>query len=243
MPLSDHTPDHTHDYTTYHTPSRLADDDICSLSLDSTMTQYGLDALERSWTLPETNGDSTDVLSSPPESPDSAHSLAPYDQVTRGIPTYKWALKRKEFIDPIFNHTNKTIQKKFRVRAGAKKSRCGLTFALKLYPNGVNWDQDSFSSLHVEVAPSALCANDASILYLSVMVVDGAQVLSQRRKVCRLQEEKEFMLKQFLSHEVVKTSKANKLYVLLRVQLSYRLGEGWVCIGDHPEQEQEYWSS
>lgn len=235
VPPSDHTPDHTPSCT------HLSAEEMCGLSFDSTMFQYGRDARDRSWTMPECNADS-DVLSSP-GSPDSTHSLTTCDQVTRGIPTYKWTLKRKEFIDPIFNHTNKIVEKKFRVKAGAKRSRCGLTFVLKLYPNGVNWDQDSFSSLHVEVVPSALCTNAASIVYLSVLVVGGEQVLSHRRKVCRLQEEKRFMFDQFLAHDVVKTSKANKFYVLFNVQLSYRLGEGWVCIGDKSEHTQEYWSS
>lgn len=151
-----------------------------------------------------------------------------------GLPTCSWPLKRSDFIAPIFLHNNKTFEKNFQVRAGGKKTGCVFTFVLKLYPNGVNWDQDSSASLHVEVM-TPHSAQTSSVLYFGVCVVEdrttSCHVLTQRRRICKLREEKEFLFDGFLSHEVVKTSQAKILCVLFHVELSYLLGEDWVCVG------------
>lgn len=215
-------PDHTH-------PGDCAGRKLlCSHSFESTLLSSRRD---RSWTAGSVDSglSSAESSLSPTHAPIWNHT--PYQG---GLPTCVWPLKRDELIGPIFKHSNKAIEKRFNMRGGTKESGCGLTFVLKLYPNGVNWDQDSSASLHVDIATS-LGPRTSSIVYFEVKVVEdrstSREVLSHRRRVCRLKEEREFMITEFLPHQVVKTSRAKLLCILFHVELSYLLGEDWVCIG------------
>lgn len=71
----------------------------------------------------------------------------------------------------------------------------------------------------------------ASTLHFEVLVTEPRQCLSQRRKVCKLQEEHEFVVTQFLSHDVVKNSQARSFTMTFYICLGYHLGEeDWVCV-------------
>ena len=133
---------------------------------------------------------------------------------------------------PVIKHDNKAFERKFQVKVGTG-TKFILTFVLKLYPNGVNWDQDSSASLHVEVKTS-LSSHVNTKVYFGVRVVEdrttSRDILAERRRICCLKEEREFLLDEFLSHEVVKTSQAKLLYMLFHVEMSYQLGEDWVCV-------------
>ena len=89
---------------------------------------------------------------------------------------------------------------------------------------------DNHISLQVEVTTPT--SHSSRTLYFSVMVVEKGlpHVLASRKKVCRLREEKGFLLEQFISHDVVKVSTAKMFKISLDINLSYCLGEDWVCI-------------
>ena len=160
-------------------------------------------------------------------------------------PTFQWIVQRKSFIDPIFNHQSKTFNKKFTVAGGSREGECTLTFALKLYPNGVNWDQDTSASLQVEIGdprssspshPPSSPRHASCTAYVEVMLVElvgkaEQKLLSYRRQVCRLWEKKGFILNHFIPHDVIKTSSAESFRLLFNVTVSYSLGEDWVWVG------------
>lgn len=105
-----------------------------------------------------------------------------------------------------------------------------LTFVLKLHPNGVNGDRDSSASLHVAVRTSH--PQVSTNVYFGVRVVEDRttsdNILTQCKRICHPgAQETEFLLDDFLSHEVVKASQAKLLYLLFHVDVSYQLGEGW----------------
>lgn len=234
-------PDTGHTLPGLTTPSPSAKNQlIMSNSFDSALHQYRRHSRGRSWTTPTTSVcQDSSVPSSLESSLSSTHSFPTSDLSPSSphpspgtAPTYKWVLKRNDFIGPIFKHNNKTMDRKFRVRAGSKEDGCGFTFLLKLYPNGINWALDSYMSLKVEVpTPSS---HPSTTLYFSVTVVEegsSPRVLACRRRVCKLKEEKAFLLEEFLSHDVVKASKASHFHMLFDIDLCYRLGEDWVSVG------------
>jgi hypothetical protein len=182
--------------------------------------------LQRSWTVD--SEDSGINMSPVGPSPIQYHC-----DHTPGRYAHKWVLKREDFKSPIFMHKNKSFDSKFQMKV-CGNSGCVLTFVLKLYPNGVNQDQNSSASLHVDIlTPSG--TQSASIVYFGVRVVEdrttARHILTERKKICRLKEETGFLLDGFLPHEVVKTSQAKLLYMLFSVELSYMLGQDWVCVG------------
>ena len=133
-----------------------------------------------------------------------------------------------DLVEPVFKHSPKTFDKCFKLRTGGR-GQGRLTLGLKLYPNGVNWALDQCASLQIGVNSRA--AN--TTLYLKVTVREKGlpHVLAHRKKVCKLAEQREFLIEEFLSHDVLKSSKAKHIQVQLKVELGYSLGEDWVCIG------------
>ena len=187
--------------------------------------------LDRSWASPERER-GISLSSSCSSLPSSTASTCRHHSPK---PVYVWSLKRLDLAPLIFDHSGKTIEKKFQVKAGGRPKKGGytLTFFLKLYPNGVNWAQDVSASLHVKVS-SSLGQSTSSTLYFGVMVLEGNKkqmLLAQRRRVCKLQQEQEFLLENFLAHDVLKGSQAKSLMLSFHVELSYELGRDWVCIG------------
>ena len=238
----------------HHTKSKSCDNDdyvlveksdvssmILSQSFDGAMLQSMASPGSRRHQAAAARFSSPDGLSS------STHSLpaltSPPSLLTK--PTFCWPIQRKKFFQPIFTHSNKDISKKFAVQCGAKENRCTLNFGLKLYPNGVNWDQDKSVSLQAEITGPERSGHSPShascTLYVEVMLLEQPkrkkrllleqQLLAHRRKVCRLREQKGFLIEQFISHDVVKHSKADNFQLLFYINLSYNLGEDWVWVG------------
>ncbi len=156
-------------------------------------------------------------------------------------PTFKWMLHRKNFFTPIFYHSNKPMNNKVTVSVGAQEEKRTLTFALKLYPNGVNWDQDMSASLQVEISgpcnpsPSHAPCGNSCTLYMEVMLVElkklEQQMLAWRRQVCQLREKRGFILDHFIPHDIIKNSNADSFLLLFNINLSYSLGEDWIWVG------------
>lgn len=181
---------------------------------------------QRSRTVPCDNGG---VVSPHLTLPGSAHLTPEATPLSPdSSPKLIWTFKRVDFLEPIFKHTSKSFSKCFKMKAGGRR---GLTLDLKLYPNGVNWAADKSVSLQVKVATPS--SHASSSLYLSVLVeeIGLPHVLVNRKKVCKLREEREFLMEEFISHDVLKTSKAKSFQLMLTAQLCYHLGEDWVSIG------------
>lgn len=178
-------------------------------------------------------------------------SAEPSSRVPRtDKPTFPWKLRRMDFVEPIFQHQPKTFTNKFTVTSSRGQKECSLTFALKLYPNGVNWDQDKSASLYVEIsgpcgtspshAPNSSPSHATCTAYVEVVLLEvgghgGKEVLAFRRQVCRLQEKREFMLEDFIPHDVIKTSSADYFKLLFNISVSYSLGLDWVWVAGDEE--------
>lgn len=232
----DHTPTTPDSASSPSSSDELSPDDFLTTSGDGYEARR-----ERSHTVPNlSNGPPiSPTRSLPPSAPSHTSTLLPSNPASRLLcgpaspRTLTWTLKRTSFLEPIFNHTAKCIDKKFTLKVGGgrvRSSGCSLTIALKLFPNGLNWALDRSASLKVQVT-----GHTSSTLYLNMMVEEKglrhSHMLVSRRKVCKLAKERAFLIEEFLAHDVLKMSSAKNFLLTLDVELGYRLGEDWVCIG------------
>ena len=162
--------------------------------------------------------------------PISSHSYHPYPP-----PTYVWKVKRNEFYNPMFRHTHVIMEKSFGVVSTSSGENLGLKFILKLYPNGIEWDWDTFATLKVEVkgVTPVSPGHGSRILYFHVKVIEegqNPQILAYREHLSELKDQ-EFFLKEFVPHEVVKMSQAKTFSLLFTISIRYNVGEGeWQSI-------------
>ena len=127
---------------------------------------------------------------------------------------------------PLFQHTNKTFEKKMKLCMGPH-SPC-LSVVFKLFPNGVGSDENIYSSFRVELPSAKQLVPPGTSLVFSVTLRDlhTADILASRHMEVGLEQE-EYMLEQFLAHEVIKSSQARhfEIKIMTRVIAS---STGWV---------------
>ena len=146
--------------------------------------------------------------------------------------TVSWKVKRSEFVDPLFYHKNNCFEKKVKVSAGSGPTKLNLNVNFKLFPNGINWDQDSYSTLKIEVtSPSSQTLS--SDVYLQ-LVVTGADcqtgdVITSRQAEWPLHD-KAHIIKEFIAHEVIKVSSARYFEFKATLRVKYSLSKDWVVV-------------
>lgn len=142
---------------------------------------------------------------------------------------FTWRVKRSEFMLPLFEHTNKTFEKKLKLYLGS--SRPSLSIVFKLFPNGVGSDENIYSSLRIELptATQILPAGTALEFSINVRDLHTADVLVSRHMEVAAEQE-EYMMEQFLAHEVIKSSQARHFEINIMTKVKTR-PSGWVEIG------------
>lgn len=140
-------------------------------------------------------------------------------------------MKRSEFMHPLFEHTNKTFEKKLKLCLGSRRSCPSVVF--KLFPNGVGSDENIYSSFRIELPSATQILPSGTALEFSITVRDlhTADVLVSRHMEVAAEQE-EYMLEQFLAHEVIKSSKARHFEIKIMIKVKPRSG-GWVEISQH----------
>ena len=136
--------------------------------------------------------------------------------------TFDWDIRRSDFIDPLFNHKNRTFVKKWRYFSGSSSSDLKVHFNVALYPNGINWDQDSFSTLKVLITKVSRTPPSTAFLKFHITGSD----CQAGHVICSRQVEssfalKEFVIQEFLSHEVIKESRAKNFEFKITVEVGY----------------------
>lgn len=146
--------------------------------------------------------------------------------------TVSWKVKRSEFVDPLFYHKNNCFEKKVKFSAGSGPTKLNLNVNFKLFPNGINWDQDSYSTLKIEVtSPSSQTLS--SDVYLQ-LVVTGADcqtgdVITSRQAEWPLHD-RAHVIKEFIAHEVIKVSSARYFEFKATLRVKYSLSKDWVVV-------------
>ena len=146
--------------------------------------------------------------------------------------TVSWKVKRSEFVGPLFFHKNKCFEKKVKVSAGSRPTRLNLDVNFKLFPNGINWDQDSYSTLKIEVtSPSSQTLSSDVHLQLVVTGADceTGDVITSWQAEWPLREEA-CIIKEFIAHEVIKFSSAKYFEFKATLRVKYSLSKDWVVV-------------
>ena len=141
---------------------------------------------------------------------------------------FTWHVKRSEFMIPLFKHTSKTFERRLKLCLGPH-DHC-LPIVFKLYPNGVGSDENIYSSLRIVLPSASQMVPPGTTLVFSISVRDlrTADVIASRHMEVGLERE-EYLLEQFLAHEVIKSSEARhfEIRIMTKVNASSR---GWVEI-------------
>ena len=153
--------------------------------------------------------------------------------------TIDWRIPRDDFIDPIFHHKNKTFERKCRFSTGSGSSILNVQLAIRLYPNGINWDQGSYSTLIVEITNTSRPPPHTAYIQFEIAGYDchAGHVIASRQVEYPLKH-KEFLIPEFLSHEVIKVSHARNFEFRATIKIKYLVCSDWVVIP--PEQESRY---
>lgn len=129
---------------------------------------------------------------------------------------------------PLFQHTNKTFEKKVKLCMG-HKGHC-LPIHFILFPNGIGSDENIYSSFRIVLPSASQLVPPGTSLVFSITVRDmrTADILATRYMEIGLERDA-YLLEQFMAHEVIKSSQARHLEirVMTKVNASSR---GWVQI-------------
>ena len=127
---------------------------------------------------------------------------------------------------PLFKHTHKTFEKRVKLCMG-HKSPC-LPILFKLFPNGVGSDENIYSSFRISLpSDSQLVPAGTSLVFsLTVRDLQTADILATRYLEVGLERE-EYLLEQFLAHEVIKSSQARHLEIRIMTKVNSS-PRGWV---------------
>ena len=107
------------------------------------------------------------------------------------------------------------------------KSPC-LPILFKLFPNGVGSDENIYSSFRISLpSDSQLVPAGTSLVFsLTVRDLQTADILATRYLEVGLERE-EYLLEQFLAHEVIKSSQARHLEIRIMTKVNSS-PRGWV---------------
>ena len=149
--------------------------------------------------------------------------------------TIDWRLPRDDFIDPIFHHKNKTFERKCRFSTGSGSSILNVQLAIRLYPNGINWDQGSYSTLKVEITNTSRPPPPTAYIQFDITGYDchAGHMIASRQVEYPLKH-KEFLIPEFLSHEVIKVSHAKNFEFRATIRIKYLVCSDWVVIPPDP---------
>ena len=143
--------------------------------------------------------------------------------------TVSWKVKRSEFVVPLFFHKNNCFEKKVEVSAGSGPTRLNLDVNFKLFPNGINWDQDSYSTLKIEVTSQTLSSDVHLQLVVTGADCETGDVITSRHAEWPLHE-KAYIIKEFIAHEVIKVSSAKHFEFKATLRVKYSLSKDWVVV-------------
>ena len=149
--------------------------------------------------------------------------------------TIDWRIPRDDFIDPIFHHKNKTFERKCRFSTGSGSSILNVQLAIRLYPNGINWDQGSYSTLIVEITNTSRPPPHTAYIQFEITGYDchAGHVITSRQVEYPLKH-REFLIPEFLSHEVIKVSHARNFEFRATIKIKYLVCSDWVVIPPDP---------
>ena len=149
--------------------------------------------------------------------------------------TIDWRLPRDDFINPIFYHKNKIFERKCRFSTGSGSSILNVQLAIRLYPNGINWDQGSYSTLIVEITSTSRPPPPTAYIQFEITGYDchAGHVIASRQVEYPLKH-KEFLIPEFLSHEVIKVSHAKNFEFRATIKIKYLVCRDWVVIPPDP---------
>lgn len=129
---------------------------------------------------------------------------------------------------PLFQHTSKTFEKKIKLCMGPRGPCLSVVF--KLFPNGVGSDENIYSSFRIELPSATQIVPPGTSLVFSITVRDlhTADVLASRHMEV-VAETEEYMMEQFLAHEVIKSSQARHFEISIMTKVNAS-SNGWVEI-------------
>ena len=161
----------------------------------------------------------------------SLPELSPPNPASKTGMTINWRIPRDDFIDPIFHHKNKCFDRKCRFSTGSGSSILNVHLAIKLYPNGINWDQGSYSTLKIELLEASRPPPCTAYILLDISGYDShaGHVIASRQVEYPLRT-KEYLIPEFLSHEVIKVSNAKNFEFRATIKVKYLLCSDWVVI-------------
>ena len=165
----------------------------------------------------------------------SLPELAPPNPLAKTGMTIDWRIPRDNFIDPIFHHKNKTFERKCRFSTGSGSSILNVQLAIRLYPNGINWDHGSYSTLIVEIMSTSRPPPPTAYIQFEITGYDchAGHVITSRQVEYPLKH-KEFLIPEFLSHEVIKVSHAKNFEFRATIKIKYLVCSDWVVIPPGP---------
>ena len=119
-----------------------------------------------------------------------------------------------------------------KVSAGSGPTKLNLNINFKLFPNGINWDQDSYSTLKIEVtSPSSqtLSSDVHSQLVVTGADCETGDVITSRQAEWPLHD-RAHIIKEFIAHEVIKVSSARYFEFKATLRVKYSLSKDWVVV-------------
>ena len=129
---------------------------------------------------------------------------------------------------PLFQHKHKTFEKKIKLCMGPQSPCLPITF--KLFPNGVGSDENIYSSFRIALPAASQIVPPGTSLVFSITVRDlqTADIIASRHMEVAMERE-EYMMEQFLAHEVIKSSQARHLEIRIMTKINAS-SRGWVEI-------------
>lgn len=161
----------------------------------------------------------------------SLPELPPMNAQSKTGMTIDWRIPRDDFIGPIFHHKNKVFEKKCRFSTGSGSSILNVQLAIRLYPNGINWDQGSYSTLKIEITSTSRPPPPAAFIQFDVTGYDchAGHVITSRQVEYPMQD-REFLIPEFLSHEVIKISHTKNFEFRATIKIKYLVCRDWVLV-------------
>ena len=161
----------------------------------------------------------------------SLPELPPLNPQSKTGMTIDWKIPRDDFIGPIFYHKGKTFEKKCRFSTGSGSSIINVQLAIRLFPNGINWDQGSYSTLKVEILSTSRPPSSAAYIHFDITGYDchAGHVIASRQVEYPMKN-KEFLIPEFLSHEVIKVSHARHFEFRAIIKVKYLVCRDWVLV-------------
>lgn len=161
----------------------------------------------------------------------SMPELPPLNPLAKTGMTIDWRIPRDDFIDPIFHHKSKLFEKKCRFSTGSGPSLLSVQLAIRLFANGINWDQGSYSTLKVEITNTSRPPPESAYILFDIKGYDchAGHIIASRQVEYPLKN-KEFLVPEFLSHEVIKVSHTKNFEFRATIKIKYLVCRDWVVI-------------